>query len=109
MDRLASIDVNSKQRGGHVTKDILGPSQDHGDAAAVALCCGEADARRTIAIAVCGLNERAATSWQAMINAAPGPIARWLTQTAKILVFSLRYAVNCLKLPLPCVIFGLDI
>ena len=27
MDRLAPIDVNSKQRGGHVTKDTLGPSQ----------------------------------------------------------------------------------
>lgn len=27
MDRLAPSDVNSKQRGGHVTKDILGPSQ----------------------------------------------------------------------------------
>ena len=79
MDRLAPIDVNSKQRGGYVTKDTLGPSQDYGDAAAVASRCGEGDARRTIAIAVCGLIERAATSWQAMINAAPGPIARWLT------------------------------
>ena len=109
MDRLAPIDVNSKQRGGHVTKDIFGLSQDHGDAAAVALCCNEGDARRTIANAVCGLDERADTSCQAMINAAPGPIARWLTQTAKILVFSLRYAVNCLKLALRCVIFRLDI